>query len=224
MIEVLIAVVVLGFGLMALAALQTSIIRSSAETKAQTVALQLAKDKVEDLRSFQQLAGYQALTSGNDTATESAVTYARTWTVTRFGYQPSAGVFTAIATLTGATPAADVGGIAFSANNEYKRVAVRVSWTDAGGVSQSIAIEDAIGAVSPGDGAKVVLNNTASSEPRYPRVLINNPSLTEGVIPIAVGNGTETAATNPRPEIAGNTNNQNVVETRFRRIDLCRSE
>jgi len=215
MIEVLIAVVVLGFGLMALAALQTSIIRSSAETKAQTVALQLAKDKVEDLRSFQHLAGYQALTSGNDTATESAVTYARTWTVTRFGYQPSAGVFTAIATLTGATPAADAGGIAFSANNEYKRVAVRVSWTDAGGVSQSIAIEDAIGAVSPSDGAKVVLNNTASSEPRYPRVLIRDPSLTEGIIPIAVGNGTETAATNPKPEIAGNNNNQHVVETRF---------
>ena len=106
MIEVLIAVVVLGFGLMALAALQASIIRSSAETKAQTVALQLAKDKVEDLRSFQTLAGYQALTSGSDTPPDSAVTYARTWTVTRFGYQPSVGVFAAIANLTGATPAA----------------------------------------------------------------------------------------------------------------------
>ena len=215
MIEVLIAVVVLGFGLMALAALQTSIIRSSAETKAQTVALQLAKDKVEDLRAFQTLAGYQALTSGNDTATESAVTYARTWTVTRFGYQPSVGAFSAIATLTGATPAADGAGVAYTANNEYKRVAVRVTWTDANGATQSIGIEDAIGAVSPGDGAKVVLNNTASSEPRYPRVLINDPSLTEGVIPIAVGNGTETAATNPKPEIAGNNNNQHVVETRF---------
>jgi len=215
MIEVLIAVVVLGFGLMALAALQTSIIRSSAETKAQTVALQLAKDKVEDLRAFQTLAGYQALTSGNDTATESAVTYARTWTVTRFGYQPSVGAFAAIATLTGATPAADGGGVAYTANNEYKRVAVTVTWTDANGATQSIGIEDAIGAVSPGDGAKVVLNNTASSEPRYPRVLINDPSLTEGVIPIAVGNGTETAATNPKPEIAGNNNNQHVVETRF---------
>lgn len=215
MIEVLIAVVVLGFGLMALAALQTSIIRSSAETKAQTVALQLAKDKVEDLRAFQTLAGYQALTSGNDTATESAVTYARTWTVTRFGYQPSIGAFAAIATLTGATPAADGGGVAYTANNEYKRVAVTVTWTDATGATQSIGIEDAIGAVSPGDGAKVVLNNTASSEPRYPRVLINDPSLTEGVIPIAVGNGTETAATNPKPEIAGNNNNQHVVETRF---------
>lgn len=215
MIEVLIAVVVLGFGLMALAALQTSIIRSSSETKAQTVALQLAKDKVEDLRSFQTLAGYQALTSGNDTATESAVTYTRTWTVTRFGFQPSVGAFAAIATLTGATPAADAGGVAFTANNEYKRVAVSVTWTDANGTNQSIGIEDAIGAVSPGDGAKVVLNNTASSEPRYPRVLINDPSLTEGVIPIAVGNGTETAATNPKPEIAGNKNNQHVVETRF---------
>ncbi|MFM1783578.1 MAG: hypothetical protein RIS14_1331, partial [Pseudomonadota bacterium] len=215
MIEVLIAVVVLGFGLMALAALQTSIIRSSAETKTQTVALQLAKDKVEDLRSFQTLAGYQALTSGNDTVIESAVNYARTWTVTRFGYQPSVGVFAAIANLTGATPAADGGGVAYTANNEYKRVAVRVTWTDANGATQSIGIEDAIGAVSPADGAKVVLNNTGSSEPRYPRVLINDPSQTEGVIPIAVGNGTETAATNPKPEITGNTNNQHVVETRF---------
>lgn len=215
MIEVLIAVVVLGFGLMALAALQTSIIRSSAETKTQTVALQLAKDKVEDLRSFQTLAGYQALTSGNDTVTESAVNYARTWTVTRFGYQSSVGVFAAIANLTGATPAADAGGVAYTANNEYKRVAVRVTWTDANGATQSIGIEDAIGAVSPADGAKVVLNNTGSSEPRSPRVLINDPSLIVGVIPIAVGNGTETAATNPKPEIAGNNNNQRVVETRF---------
>jgi len=215
MIEVLIAVVVLGFGLMALAALQTSIIRSSAETKTQTVALQLAKDKVEDLRSFQTLAGYQALISGNDTVTESAVNYARTWTVTRFGYQPSVGVFVAIANLTGATPAADGGGVAYTANNEYKRVAVRVTWTDANGASQSIGIEDAIGAVSPADGTKVVLNNTASSEPRYPRVLIKDPSETEGVIPIAVGNGTETAATNPKPEITGNNNNQHIVETRF---------
>lgn len=214
MIEVLIAVVVLGFGLMALAALQTSIIRSSAETKAQTVALQLAKDKVEDLRAFQTLAGYQALTSGNDTATESAVTYARSWTVTRFGYQPSKGTFGPIDKLTDETPAADADGVAYTANNEYKRVAVTVSWTDANGDPQNIGIEDAIGAVSPGDGAKVVLNNTASSEPRYPRVLIRDPILTDGVIPIAVGGGTETAATNPKPEIAGN-NNQHVVETRF---------
>lgn len=222
MIEVMISVVVLGFGLMALAALQTSLIRSSAETKAQTVALQLAKDKLEDLRSFDTLTGYQAVTTGTDTVNDSngnlgGVNYSRSWAVTRFGYQPSAGVFAAIATLTGPTPAADASGVAFASNNEYKRVAITVSWTDANGSTQSIGLEDAIGAVSPGDGSKVVLNNTSTSEPRYPRVLINNPSLTDGVIPIAVGDGdgVQTAATNPKPEIIGNQNNQHVVETRF---------
>lgn len=220
MIEVMISVVVLGFGLMALAALQTSLIRSSAETKAQTVALQLAKDKLEDLRSFDTLTGYQAVTTGTDTVNDSngnlgGVNYSRSWTVTRFGYQPSAGAFAAITTLTGPTPAASASGVAFTANNEYKRVAITVSWTDANGSTQSIGLEDAIGAVSPGDGSKVVLNNTSSSEPRYPRVLINDPSLTEGVIPIAVGDGSETAATNPKPEIVGNGNNQHVAETRF---------
>jgi len=220
MIEVMISVVVLGFGLMALAALQTSLIRSSAETKAQTIALQLAKDTLEDLRAYQTLAGYQAVNTGSDTVNDSSgslggVNYSRSWTVTRFGYQPSAGAFADIATLTGPTPATNGSGVAFTANNEYKRVAITVSWTDANGTTQSIGLEDAIGAVSPGDGSKVVLNNTSSSEPRYPRVLINDPSLTEGVIPIAVGDGTETAATNPKPEIVGNKNSQQVVETRF---------
>ena len=216
MIEVLISVVVLGFGLMALAALQTSIIRSSAETKAQTVALQLAKDKVEDLRSFQTILAYQALTDGSDPAVIlDGVNYSRSWVITRCAFKvggvavlPCTGNFEVVGD-TGPTPAGYV------ANNEYKRVTVTVSWTDANGISQSIGIEDAIGAVSPEDGGKVVLNNTASSEPRYPRVLIRDPSLTEGVIPIAVGNGTETAATNPKPEISGNNNNQHVVETRF---------
>src|SRR5574343_1348402 len=129
MIEVMISVVVLGFGLMALAALQTSLIRSSAETKAQTVALQLAKDKLEDLRSFGTLAGYQAVTTGTDTVNDSngnlgGVNYSRAWTVTRFGYQPSTGAVAAITTLTGPTPAASASGVAFTANNEYKRVAI----------------------------------------------------------------------------------------------------
>jgi type IV pilus modification protein PilV len=87
MIEVLIAVVVLGFGLMALAALQTTIIRSSAETKAQTIALQLAKDKIEDLRSFQDLAGYKNnITSSisNETFNVSNVEFTRSWVVERF--------------------------------------------------------------------------------------------------------------------------------------------
>ena len=219
MIEVLISVVILGFGLLALAALQTTIIRSSSETKAQTIALQLAKDKLEDLRSFRTLAGYQALTSNNDTVNDnsgslSGVNFTRTWTVTRWAYKPSTANFISVTPLTGTTPTGGSPAI-YTSNNEYKRVAVVVSWNDANGTAQSIGIEDAVGAISPGDGSKVVLNNTSTSVPRYPRVVIYDPSNTAGVIPIAVGNGTDTAATNPKPEIAGNNNNQRVVETRF---------
>ena len=219
MIEVMISIVVLGFGLLALAALQTSVIRSSSETKAQTIALQLAKDKIEDLRSFQTLAGYKALTSStadetlNDASGDlSGVNFTRSWVVQRFGYAPSSTSFVSIATLTGDTPAT-VGGVAITADNEYKTVAVTVSWTDANGATQSVRLDDAIGALSPSDGSKVVLNNQSTSQARKPQVLIYDPGATGGVIPIAVGNGTSTAASNPTPVVKGKNND--VAETLF---------
>ena len=57
MIEVLVAVVVLSVGLLSVALLQLSLVRSSAATASQSVALSLAKDKLEDLRTFSNIAG-----------------------------------------------------------------------------------------------------------------------------------------------------------------------
>jgi type IV pilus modification protein PilV len=218
MIEVLISVVVLGFGLLALAALQTTIIRSSSETKAQTIALQLAKDKLEELRSFQNLTGYQALTTGNDavndsTGSLSGVNFTRTWLVTRFAYNPTTKAFVSVTPLVGATPTGGTTPSTYVANNEYKRVAVTVTWSDVNGASQSIGLEDALGAISPGDGSKVTLNNLSTSQARKPRVLIYDPGLTGGVIPIAIGNGSSTAASNPVPVLKGKTDA--VAETLF---------
>ena len=209
MIEVLIAVVVLGFGLMALAALQTTIIRSSAETKAQTIALQLAKDKIEDLRSFQDLAGYKAITSSESNEPPlivSNVEFERSWVVERFAYHPSTGAFVNVSTLglIGDTPPGGNPAI-YVADNEYKTIAVTVNWTDANGVEQSVRLNDAIAALSPGDGSKVVLNNANTSQARKPQVRIYNPGLTGGVIPIAIGNGSSTAASNPTPVFTGSS-------------------
>ena len=39
--------------------------------------------------------------------------------------------------------------------------------------------------------------------------------MTEGMIPIAVGNGEDTAATNPKPELIGRSNDTLVSDTRF---------
>ena len=67
LIEVLIAVVVLSFGILALAALQSNLIKSSTEARAQSVALALAKDKLEQMRSFESLTDYYALTDSSGT-------------------------------------------------------------------------------------------------------------------------------------------------------------
>lgn len=212
LIEVLIAVAVLAFGLLALASLQVTLIRSAAETKAQSVGLSLAKDQVEDMRSFQGLPGYHALTSlapaSAQTFAAGGVDYSRWWTVTRYAFNPTTNTFAEVAN-TGPTPSG------FDSNNEFKRIRVSVSWADASGATRTTSLEDAIAALDPSDSAKLAKMRGAVT-PRKPQVLIFDPSNTAGVIPIAIGPDSATAATNPSPEVAGRgTNNQRVVETRF---------
>ena len=85
LLEVLIAVVILSFGLLALATLQLSLFKSSAASKAQSVALSLAKGKIETMRSFKTLDDYIALTdSGPANTTAGGTTYAMTTTVDRY--------------------------------------------------------------------------------------------------------------------------------------------
>lgn len=210
MLEVLIAVVVLSFGLLALAAVQSRIFQASAEAKAQSVGLALAKAKVEDLRSFMTMDQYRALVSGTDTATTpdgSGVTFTRSWTVRRYAVPVGATTFQQYGTVTGALPAA------YAPNREFKTVEMVVTWTDASGQARSVRMEDAIAGLDPQDSARNQRSRTNRN--RGPQVLIYNPAGEAGVIPIAIGNGSDTAATNPKPEVLGRNNSQAVVETRF---------
>src|SRR5687768_6156639 len=88
LIEVLIAAAILSVGLLALASLQMSLVRTSSDAKAYTGALSLAKDKLEELRTFNDVRGvrsYQSLTDGTDDPGEvSGVAYTRGWTVSRY--------------------------------------------------------------------------------------------------------------------------------------------
>ncbi len=219
LIEVLLAVAIMSFGLLALASLQNSLMRSSANSKAQSVALSLAKDKLEDLRTYQTMAQYQALTDSpsaetpdSDPATAGiqdfgGVTYTRTWTVNRYGYHSANAVFQTVAD-TGVLAAA------YASNNEFKTISVNVSWTDAAGTAASVVVEDVISALSPTDSA-LLGKTTSVVRPRGPEVIITNPGLEVGVIPIALGSDSATAATNPKPEVISQGNNSSVVETRF---------
>jgi type IV pilus modification protein PilV len=206
LIEVLVAVVVLSFGLLALAALQGSLFKASTESKMQSVGLGLATEKLEFFRGYRDSADYLAMTSSTtpETVTIGGIPYTRSWTVTRYAYPAAGGNFVSVANTTTL-------GSAYAANNEFKRIVVTVSWTDAQGKPQFVTLEDAIAAINPGDSARLAKSATFA-RPRGPEVKIYNPTTQQqGVIPIAIGDSTDTAATNPKPLI----NAGNVVETRF---------
>jgi prepilin-type N-terminal cleavage/methylation domain-containing protein len=235
LIEVLVAAAVLSIGLLALATLQVSLVRTSSDAKAYSVALSLAKDKLEELRSFQDVRGsrsYQSISDGTDVpGSVGGVEYSRGWTVTRYAFNknPDGNLLTAdrkfveFAADTGETPNPFNGNTStgYVDDNEFKRIAVRVTWVDASGNTQTVALEDAVAALSPNDSALISRSGSAVI-PRTVEVIIRDPTLTNGVangvIPLALSSdtsvdGTSTAATNPQPKLLGA--DFRVAETRY---------
>lgn len=214
LIEVLVSVVVMSFGLLSLASLQSTLFKSGAESRAQSVALSMASEKIEYFEGYRDRSEFQGFTDGDDDAvTVDGISYTRSWTIDRYAYpEPTDTVpdpdFAKLTDDTGETPTGYV------TNNEFKRVQVKVAWTDATGATQEVALESAIAALSPQDSAKLA-KVSSTGGPRGPEIIITNPANEEGVIPIAVGDGSDTAATNPKPEVAGKSNSQRVIETRF---------
>lgn len=208
LIEVLIAVVVLSIGFLALASLQAALIRASAEARAQSVAVNMAEEQIEALRSFcrrgaasTECAGqsYQTITDqAATTQSLGGVDFTRTVTVDRFVRNPANGLFEG--------PAAD-NGAPDGSTPEFKQVEVRVAWTDAAGGPQFVTLKDNISAMSPGDSAEVF--QRPPGDRAGPQVRIFAPS-EEGIIPIAIGvdgdgNDMASASSNPRPETFGDT-------------------
>lgn len=221
LLEVLIAVVILSVGLLALASLQVSVIRSSGEAKSITIATNLAKDKIEALRNFTIVdPGYRnidsvAYASAGASANTGGVSFQRQVTVTRFVYNKFATAFDATVgnTLTNAQiTALNDGTHDYLTGKDFKRVKVDVKWTDAEAVDRTVSMEDLIDSLEPSESAKVV-NIASGGAPRPVKIIIVNPDSIGGVIPIAIGNGSSTAASNPTPEVKGNSNT--VSETRF---------
>ena len=71
LIEVLVAVVILSVGLLALAALQINIVRSSADAKSRSTALSLAQEKLEQAREFRSRGSDQINCPATTAATSS---------------------------------------------------------------------------------------------------------------------------------------------------------
>ena len=213
LIEVLIAVVILATGLLALAALQGSLTRNSAEAKTRGRVAAMLTARMDELRS----GGYPALVvTANPTPSTICAAGLPIWLCTA-QTQANVGALTVKegieiwsstsggATFTNAAPADPLN------DPQFKRVRLVASWTDASNDTRSLGMTSEFSALAL-TSAALPVNDPNGSSSAAPVVREDDPA-EAGMIPIAIGNGSQSAATNPKPIILGRNNT--LVETKY---------
>lgn len=235
LIEVMIAVVVLATGLLALAALQASLTRASADSKTRSRVSAMLSARMDELRgsgydnTLLDPGGVGAVTSTTgdckpDTGNPPDVTdwidcTRKQANLTSLTVNQTNQLFTSDVGAASFATVNSRGGVT-SGNPEFIRVTLTASWktADADSGAQSsgthsmsmisefsaLALRDSLLPPPPG-------SNTPTGGPI---VRTDNPVNEKGVIPVAVGEGDATAASNPRPEMIGKKENV-VAGTRF---------
>jgi len=237
LLEVMIAIVVLSIALLSLAGLHTLIIKSSGLAKSRAIAMSIAQEKIDDLRSFENLAGetgtatkvfgYDEIATNlggdetsaaddtpvlaNSTVTVGNVTYNRSWSVECFSYSAENTAATSETCTTGASRPA------------FKRVTATITWTDPSepAVTQSVSLQAIISAVTPassglaglngGDFAAPVVKYTPGAAPDI--ISINNREATKP-LPDLSNQGTNTLTS--FDEVTYNNVNQGSADTLVR--------
>ncbi len=212
LIEVLIAVLVLATGMLALAALQASVPRNSVDAKVRSQGLAAAVAVLDSVRARASASNDNYESLGTGTSSWSA------WSPPAFGTTLTAAAsfesrtavtrFVRDSTAAGCGSASNVpcfrvagAGDSYRLNDtaEFKRVTVDVRWTDGSGNVRQASVSDVVTSVTR-DKTASVMNQTPTppSGGGEPVARIPRPS-EAGIIPIAVGDGRETAASNPKP-------------------------
>lgn len=213
LLEVLIAVVVLATGLLALAALQSSLARNSADAKARSRMAALLSNEMDAIRS----SGYGALAVGATTTNaEVDCTGTDPDSVTAAACEAAVNGLTIVRTVTefssnGAGQFA-MGAPVNGHDAQFKHVVIEANWTDATGATRSIEQATVLSALTLETNSPLVSTDPDTHFPGGPIVRTDDP-FEEGMIPIAVGDGSETAATNPKPIVAGRDNT--LIETKY---------
>ncbi len=212
LIEVLIAVLVLATGMLALAALQGSITRNSVDAKIRSQGLAVAVDVLDRVRARATASqtDYEALASGAGSwaawsppamggAPTAATTYQSRTSVTRFVRDSDAADCGGAGNTPCFRPATAGDTYRLNDTAEFKRITVDVQWTDGAGNTRSATVNDVVTSVTR-DKSPAVMNQTPTPPTGVgePVARIPRPS-DAGIIPIAVGDGQETAASNPKP-------------------------
>lgn len=133
LIEALVAMMVVSFGMLAIAGFQTTLSLNADVSKQRTEATRLAQQKMEELRTFENLAIY-----GTQMVSSSAVTPVTQETITSIAGTATNATFTRSWAITSA-----------SAPDTGRSVVVTVAWTDRAGNAQQVQLTSHVSATDP---------------------------------------------------------------------------
>lgn len=133
LIEALIALLLIGVGLLAVSRLQVLGLTGSGEAKSRTEAAALSQKKLEELRNLLQKSTFTAMATGQTSATPTHTTYAMTWTVS--------------------TPNSPL---------EQRLLQLTTTWTDAKGGAQRLDLNSLIAWDDPSGQVSLVTDKTAT--------------------------------------------------------------
>ena len=170
LIEALVALVVMGFGLLAVAGMQLNLARNADVAKQRTEAIRLAQEKIEALRSFTSIASISAGDiNWNELATSSDV-------ITPANY------------LAGATNATNatytrnwtLGGVIA---DPMRTASVTVTWNDRAGEAQSVTLATVLSKSDPSDSGFLTFplpQNTNLKRPKNRNINVPVPAIDLG--------------------------------------------
>jgi len=162
LIEAMVALVIVGFGMLVVVGMQMMLNRNAEVARERSEATRLAEEKLEGLRSFTTISttagqlAWNDLASGSDTpSTGYNISYTRTWTL---------------------------GGAAADSKRDAQ---VLVSWTDRGGVADSVQINTVISKTDPADSGALGFPLPANTTLKQPK----NRNLNIPILAKDLGNG-----------------------------------
>ncbi len=219
LLEVLIGMVIFALGMMALMQLQGNLTKSSADSNARSVAVNIAEETIENARTFAQVTGgvglnaFNNIVSGSATTSRGGINYTVARVVTNYYYQPP-GTVNGSGTFTTTKPGNQV-------NPDMKMLQLTVSWgsgqtfqvdrTQAANLgSGSIVLTDMISSITSPSGGKVLTNSTAQQ--LYGPPVDYHPGQNPDIVSIQLGQNRFKESTKPEPKVY-NANER--VETQF---------
>jgi type IV pilus modification protein PilV len=235
LVEVLVGILIFAVGMMALAQLQGNLAQNSSDANARTVAINVAEEVMEAVRSFADVSAdgtartYGEILDGTQTGTDRHAfndIVDGTATVTRAGYSYNVSVdvsdyyYVPVSkTFVEGKPEGSS-----AANPDFKEIALTVSWEGANGGdfridddtkvdmgSGSITITDVISSITSPASGKVILG-LGGEDNMYAPPVDYSPGQNPDIISINLGQNKFKESTTPLPDVI---RSDELVETRF---------